>query len=166
MISEENRKKINPRGLYKHEVVNSWVYGSDKYWCRNWTFYPHFFDDGRVYMYDTYFDDWDSAKEVTDENFNEWEFVFDRDKVSRISYEQSLEYDEKDLYRNIANNSGGYTCYSNIWVNKDAKKNIDKQIEQAQYKLNSAKKEVEWRERDLKNLIEEKNKAIGDSSNE
>ena len=51
-------------------------------------------------MYDTYFDDWDSAKEVTDENFDEWEFVFDRDKVSRISYEQSLEYDEKDLYKN------------------------------------------------------------------
>lgn len=164
MLSKENREKINPRGLYKHKVVSSWVYGSDKYWCRNWTFYPHFFDDGRVFMYDSYFDDWDSAKEVTDDNFEEWEFVFDRDKVSRIRYEQSLEYDEKDLYRNIANNSGGYSCYSNTWVNKGAKKNIDKQIEQAEYRLNSALNEVEWRKRDLERLKQQKAELEGDNN--
>lgn len=156
MLSEENKKKINPRGLYKHEVVDSWVYNSDKYWCRNWTFIPHIYDDGRVFMRDSYYNDWESAKEVTDENFDEWEFIFDRDKVSRISYEASLEYDEKDLYRNIATDSGGYSCSSCIWVNKNAKKNIDKQIEQAKDKLESAKREVKWRKEYLDRLLEQK----------
>lgn len=167
-LSKENREKINPRGLYKHKVEKQWLpsYYDDVYWCHNWTFYPHFFDDGRVFMYDSYYDDWDSAKEVTDDNFEEWEFIFDIDKVSRISYESSLEYDEQDLYKNIANNSGGYSCYSNIWVNKSAKKNIDKQIKQAEYRLNEAKSTVEWRQRDLDRLIQEKDKLKKEENNE
>ena len=156
MLIKENREKINPRGLYKHDVVSNWVYGDNKYWCRNWTFYPHFFDDGRVFMYDSYFNSWDSAIEVTDDNFNEWQFIFDRDKVSRISYEQSLEYNEEDLYRNIATDSGGYSCSSCIWVNKGAKKNIDKQIEQAEHRLNNALHEVEWRKEKLERLKQQK----------
>ena len=152
MISEEKRKMINPKGLYSHQVVDSWVYGDDKYWCRNWTFKPHIFEDGRVFMYDSYFDDWGSSKEVTDENFEEWEFIFDFNNVRPISYYEAQKYDEDDLYRNIATNSGGYTCSDCIWVKKNAKQNIDKRIELAEKELNSAKNEVEWRKRDLDRL--------------
>ncbi len=153
MLSEENRKKINPRGLYSHKVVDSWVYSSDKYWCRNWTFIPYIYDDGRVFMRDSYFNNSDTSKEVTDDNFEEWTFIFDRDKVKQISYESALEYDEKDLYKYIATDSGGYSCSSCIWVNKDAKKNIDKQIEQARSRLESAKSEAKWRQEELDRLL-------------
>ncbi len=160
MLSKENREKINPRGLYSHKVVDTWVYGSNKYWCRNWTFIPHIYDDGRVFMYDSYFNSSDGSKEVTDENFDEWKFIFDRDKVKQISYEEALEYDEKDLYKYIAIDSGGYSCSSCIWVNKDANKNIDKQIKQAECRLESAKSEVKWRQEELDRLLEQK--KVGD----
>lgn len=155
-LSIENRKKIIETGLYKHKVEPSWVYSNDPYWCKNWTFIPHIYDDGRVFMRDSYFDSSDDSKEVTDENFNEWEFIFDRTKVKRISYDQALEYDEKDLYKYIATDSGGYTCSSCIWVNKDAKKNLDKQIRQAEEHLESAKYQVKWRQEELDKLLKEK----------
>ena len=157
MLSEEKRNKINSRGLYSHKIVSSWVSGNNKYWCRNWTFKPHFCDDGSVYMCDSYFNSWDSAREVTDENFEEWEFIFDFGDVRQISYYEAQKYNESDLYRDIAVDSGGYNCSSCIWVKKSAKQNIDKQIKLAEEELNSAKREVKWKQETLKRLIEEKN---------
>lgn len=161
MLSEEKRNMINPNGLYSHEIVSDWVYGNNKYWCHNWTFKPHIFDDGRVFMYDSYFDSWESSKEVTDENFDEWKFIFDFNDVKPIGYYNAQEYNEEDLYRNIATNSGGYTCSDCIWVKKTAQKNIDKEIDLAKRELNSAKNEVEWRERYLNDLLDKKSRLGG-----
>ena len=153
MLSEENRKKIIENGLYKNDKLKSEAIPSSMglYHCRNYTFYPHFYED-KIFMYDSYFNDWDSHIEVTDENFSDWEFIFDRTQVIQISYSESLEYDEKDLYCNVATNSGGYSCSSCIWINKNAEKNIDKQIEQAKYRVNSAKHQLEWEEKELEEL--------------
>lgn len=166
-LSQENINIIlnngGERGVYKCEPFLDTSMG--KYHCMNWCFTPHIYyknkeqkEVEKIHMIDTYFDDWDSRnnRQLTDENFNDYVFVFNKDDVKRSSYDEIEKYDKADYYEHIALDSGGYSCSSCVWLKKTAKPNIDLEIEVAKREVESAKRKLEWRERDLERLINQK----------
>lgn len=160
MLSKENYDKLNTNFLYKREPT--WKDNhTNTYWCKNWTFRVQKLKDGRAIMLDTYFNSWDSHRiEVTDQNINEFEVVFDFNEVKRIRDYEADEYDKCDKFR-VATDSGGYSCGNLYWVKKDAQKSKNLLIEKTQSEINSLKRELEWKERQLKELKEE-NKYKGE----
>lgn len=93
-LSKENRKKLDPNILYRKEPEEDIA---DPYWCRNWTFHCPDSKAEEVYMYDTYFDDQESAILVTDQNIDEFEVVFDFREVRRIKPSEVSQYDEEKV---------------------------------------------------------------------
>lgn len=137
--------EFNENGLYKMKVPSREEYNnSDPYWCKNWTFRPVKNSNGEWYMLDTYYNSWDSHKiKVTDENIDRFEFVFDFKEVKRISDNEENEYDEENIYC-VATGSGGYSCGNLYWVEKDAKKSINKLISKQEKEIKSLENELEW----------------------
>jgi hypothetical protein len=150
MLSKENYDKLDENYLYKKEPKRD---GEYTYWCKNWTFKVRK-RDGNAWMYDTYFDSWDSAIEVTDNNINEFEIVFDFREVKRIPDSSVDEYNEEDLYR-AATDSGGYSCGKLYWIKKDAVKSKDLLISKKQYEIESLKRKLKWAEDELERLMSE-----------
>lgn len=93
-LSKENREKLDPNILYRKEPDDNI---EDPYWCRNWTFHCPDSKAEEVYMRDTYFDDWESAILVTDQNIDEFEIVFDFREVRRIKPSEVSQYDAEKV---------------------------------------------------------------------
>ena len=93
-LSKENREKLNPNILYRKGPDEDI---EDPYWCRNWTFHYPDSKAEEVYMYDTYFDDRESAILVTDQNIDEFEIIFDFREVRRIKPSEVSQYDEEKV---------------------------------------------------------------------
>jgi len=150
MLSKENYDRLDTNNLYKKEPDDRDAY---TYHCKNWTFRVYKNDDDNMaYMLDTYFNSWDSHKiKVTDENIDEFKIVFDFRKVEQTNYPE--EYENKDIYC-VATNSGGHSCGGLHWVNKGAKKSKQKLINQAQEKVESAKSDLAWAEKELQQLLD------------
>lgn len=149
-LSKENYDKLNENYLYKKEPAKREQY---TYHCKNWTFKVHKYENGDVHMFDTYFDSWDSHTiQVTDENIDEFEVVFDFREVKRISDSEVDEYKEEDLYC-AATSSGGYSCGKLHWIKKDAVKSKDLLINKKKEKIESLKRQLEWAEGDLERLL-------------
>ena len=110
-------------GLYKHEPDRRYrgsLYRDNMYHCFNWTFkVRHNEKENKWYMVDTYFGD--KYIELTDENFDEFEFVFDFEKLKNILGENIYEYDENDWWH-VAVDSGGMYCGGKYFVRKNAVK--------------------------------------------
>lgn len=157
-LSKENYEKLNEHFLYQKEPIvdNSYYIGntSGTYHCKNWTFKVHKFKDGKAYMYDTYFDDWDSAILITDENINDFNFVFDFKEVKRIGDYEYDEYNKEDIFR-VATDSGGYSCGHLYWVKKDTQKSKNLLITKKKEEIESLKHQLQWAEDDLKRLLEQ-----------
>ena len=155
MLSKENYDRLNTNLLYKTKPSQRHIDSAcGAYHCKNWTFKVHKYDDCTAYMLDTYFNSWDSHKiQVTDENIDQFEIVFDCAKVKQISDYEVDEYYEKDIYR-VATNSGGYSCGHLYWVNKDAKKSKEKLIKKSEEAVRSAKWQLEHAERELQELLD------------
>lgn len=156
-LSKENYDRLNKDYLYKTEPIidNSFSVGTTPgtYHCKNWTFKVHKYEDGRAYMYDTYFDSSDSHTiQVTDQNINEFKIIFNFNEVKRISDSEYNEYNKEDLYR-AATSSGGYSCGKLYWVKKDAQKSKDLLIDKKKYEIESLKRQLKWAEDDLKRLL-------------
>lgn len=155
-LSRENYDKLDKNFLYKKEPIidNSFYVGttSGTYHCKNWTFRVAKYDDGRAYMRDTYFND--NGIEITDENINDYKFVFDFREVKQLRDSEANEYNEDNLYH-VATDSGGYSCGGCYWVNKNIEKSKDLQIAKKQREIESIKNNLEWAERDLKRLLGE-----------
>jgi len=116
MLSKENIDKLIPTGIYSiiERPVNA------ETWCRNWTFQFKEYD-GKYFMVDTY---WGSGSqsfriELTDENFLNFKFEMDFNKVNQVNIELYYEYAD-DAKFNIATDSGGWR-YSKYYVLKDRK---------------------------------------------
>lgn len=154
-LSKENYDELNENYLYQNEPdeSNHVNYIGGTYWCRNWTFKVRK-HDGEAYMYDTYFDNWDSAIKVTDENIDDFKFVFDFREVSGISDSTIDEYNEEDLYR-VATNSGGYSCGHLYWVKKDTQKSKQLLIDKKKREIRSLKNNLKWAEDELERLLNE-----------
>jgi len=156
-LSKENYDKLNTNYLYKKEpVVDHSLYIGQTpitYHCKNWTFKVSKYEDGSAYMRDTYFSDSSHSYEITDENIDDFKFVFDFREVRKIGDSHSNEYDEEDLYY-VATNSGGYSCGGCYWINKDTKESKTLLIDKKKREIESLKNQMEWAERDLARLLE------------
>jgi len=154
-LSKENYDKLNTNYLYKKEPVtidHSLYIGRTPitYHCKNWTFKVYKYDDGKAYMRDTDFND--AGIQVTDENIDEFKFVFDFREVKQIHDSHSNEYNEEDLYY-VATNSGGYSCGGCYWVNKNTKESKELLIGKKKREIGSLKNKLEWAENDLVRLL-------------
>lgn len=144
MLSKENADKIVLTGLYKHEPDAKYrdsLYADNLYHCFNWTFIvKHYGKNDKWYMVDTYFKD--ECIELTDDNFDEFEFLFDFTEVEKHSGYHIYEYDESDWWQ-VAVDSGGMYCGGKFFLKKGAVKNKERVIERI-------KSEIDTLERDLK----------------
>ena len=148
-LSKENYDSLNENYLYKKEPDEE---GQYTYWCKNWTFKVHKNKNGQAFMLDTYFSSWDSYIEVTDENINEFEVVFDFREVKKIRDSEVDEYNKEDLFL-AATNSGGYSCGGLHWVKKDAVKSKKLLIDNKKGEIESLKRQLRWAEDDLERLL-------------
>lgn len=143
MLSKANVEKLVKTGLYKHEPdkkYRSSLYWDDMYHCFNWTFkVSHRESDDAWFMVDTYFND--KYIELTDENFDEFEFLFDFNEVDKHTGKNIWEYDEND-YWHVAVDSGGMYCGGKYFVRKGAVKNKEKVLERLQGEINSLERQL------------------------
>lgn len=154
MLSQKNINKLCMTGMYKHDPVPEWrgtIYNNNLYHCFNWTFKPrHFEKDDTWYMVDTYFGD--KYIELTDDNFDGFEFVFDCNKVDRVSNDFHFEdYDESDYWYKFATDSGGWE-FSKSFIKKDAVKIKDKVVERYESEIAGLKRTLKYKEEQLERI--------------
>lgn len=155
MLSQENIDKLHMNGIYRCEPVLSWLPSykrKDPYWCRNWTFRVR--KSNKYYMYDTYWSTGDEYPiELTDENFDKFEYLFDLDDVRYInSYENWLEYPDEDKWI-VGLDSGGIR-YPKYVVRRDAKKVKERVVERMQRDIEYLKSDLAQKERLLAGIID------------
>lgn len=156
MLSQENIDKLHMNGIYKCEPVLSWLpsYKRDNpYWCRNWIFKVHQSRSGKYFMYDTYWATGDEYPvELTDENFDKFEFLFDLDDIRYVNgYKDWLEYPDEDRWK-VALDSGGLNCAKYV-VRRGAKKVKERVIERMERDINYIKQDLAHKERVLEGVI-------------
>lgn len=100
-LSEENINKLCMTGIYRCDPVLSWIPSwrrDNPYHCINWTFKVRKHDgSNKYYMYDTYWSTGDGLiVELTDENFNKFELLFDMNDVRKVSPPDFYDYNEED----------------------------------------------------------------------
>lgn len=150
MLSKENLEKVNFNGLYSHEPTNKYMdYGNDVYWCKNWTFKPIKRDD-KVYMADTYWSYTQNQIELTDDNIDEFEFIFDFNDVYPFRGENIFEFENED-YWVVAVDSGG-KMNPKRFVRKNAKKNKEKVLMRLKVELEEYKQTIKYAEKKIKDI--------------
>lgn len=149
MLSKANVEKLVKTGLYKHEPdkrYRSSLYWDDMYHCFNWTFkVSHRESDDAWFMVDTYFND--KYIELTDENFDEFEFLFDFNEVDKHSGKNIWEYDEND-YWHVAVDSGGMYCGGKYFLRKGAQKSKEKVLERIQNEIEELELQLKYKKAD------------------
>ena len=153
MLSQENVNKLVMTGLYKHEPDKRYrgsLYWDNMYHCFNWTFkISHNEKTDKWYMVDTYFND--KSIELTDDNFDEFDFLFDFNEVERHSGENIYEYDESDWWH-VAIDSGGMYCCGKYFVKKGAIKSKEKVLKRIANEINRLERELERKREDYKRV--------------
>ena len=155
MLSQENIKKLHIDGIYRCDPVLSWLPSykrDDPYWCRNWTFKVRE-RNGKYFMYDTYWTGDDYPVELTNENFDKFEYLFDLNDIQYVnSYENWLEYPEEDRWR-IPLDSGG-TNYAKYVVRRGVKKVKERVIERLKRDIDYLKYDLAQKERILAGILD------------
>lgn len=155
-LSKENCDKLNENYLYQREPIRkseSWT-ASSVYHCKNWTFKVHKLKNGRAFMLDTYYEDWDShIIQVTNENIKDFKVVFDFREVKRIKDDECDEYDEGELYR-VATSSAGWDWGNLYWVDKDVQKSKELLVKKKREEIQYLKSRIELEETELKRLLD------------
>ena len=157
MLSAKNKAKININGLYSHKPdckMRDCLFWNNLYHCMNWTFFVKESKNGDLFMQDTY---WgatgsDHRYKVTDENIDEWEFIFDRTKVRKVSSYEAEVYDKEDKFH-VAIDSGGMYCGGKWFVKEDAKPSKQKQIERLQDEINVLITELKYKQNQLEKIV-------------
>lgn len=160
-LSQENIDKLCMTGIYKCEPVLSWIESwrrDNPYHCINWTFkiynYPEY---NKIYMRDTYWSGGSGLSvELTDDNFDKFEFIFDMNEVHKVNPPDFYDYNEEDRWH-VALDSGGYQYSRHYYVRKGAKKNKKVLLERLNLELNSLKRQVEWKEEEIAKVLAEDN---------
>lgn len=156
MLSQENINKLHMNGIYRCDPILSWLpsYKRDNpYWCKNWTFRVRKSNSGKYFMDDTYWSTGDEYPvELTDKNFDKFEFLFDLGDIRYINdYYSWLEYPEEDRWR-VPMDSGGIN-YAKYVVRRGAKKVKERVIERMHREINYLKQELSHKERLLDGII-------------
>lgn len=154
MLSKENVDKLVISGLYRHDPDKKYrpaLYWDQMYHCFNWTFkVRHRESNDTWYMVDTYFGD--KYIELTDENFDEFEFLFDFNEVEKHSGKNIWEYDEND-YWHVAIDSGGMYCGGKYFVKKGATKSKEKVLERIEGEIRSLERQLENKKADYERVL-------------
>lgn len=149
MLSNHNIEKLNMNGLYKCSPDVKYrgrLYENSLYHCCNWTFDVIINRDGKYFMRDTYWNSSDGLHiPLTDDNINEFELLFERDKVKSIRKDEINHYEK---YYRVGIDSGGWS-YPKYFVDQDATKSKSLIIEEINCKLQS----LEW---EINNLRQKK----------
>lgn len=153
MLSQSNIDKLVLTGLYGHEPRKSKCHGDDPYWCTNWTFRIVKYSDGQYVMRDSYWNDYSNSLniELTDENFDEFTFLFDFDKVTKVSEVVWCEYPEDKKFW-APTDSGGTYCGGSYFILKGAKPSIDLKREILLGEIHSAEVHLEYKRNELARL--------------
>ncbi len=156
MLSQENIQKLHMNGIYRCDPVLSWLpsYKQDNpYWCQNWTFRVREYN-GKYWMIDTYWSTGDDhPKELTDENFDKFELIFDLDDVERFNGEYSrwICYPKDDRWL-VAIDSGGLG-HAKYFIRKGSRPIKEKILELLNEELNSLQSMVYSKQRDIERVM-------------
>lgn len=153
-LSQENINKLCMTGIYHCDPVLPWIESwrrDTPYHCINWNFKVKYYENSdKYYMVDTYWSGYEGLRvELTDENFDKFEFLFDMNDVHKVSPPGFYDYNEEDRWH-LALDSGGYRYSDYYLVRKNAKKNKDILLE----RLNRELRSLEWQIEDKKKEIE------------
>ena len=122
MLSAKNIEKLNMSGLYKCDPDPTYenYISDDPYYGMNWTFYP-VVSQGVYYMVDTSSTYEERSIELTDENFDNFELIFDKNEVEQIWYERDWEeYSTEDRYK-VASGINGVD-HPSLFIKKGSNK--------------------------------------------
>nr|DAQ11364.1 MAG TPA: hypothetical protein [Bacteriophage sp.] len=156
MLSEENRLKLQMTGVYKHEPdvkLRGTLYSQSLYHCCNWTFKPREHDDGSIYMIDTYWSSGGFYIELTDENFDEFEFIVDLNDIKLFTEVSNKlgDYASSDIYRLALDSSG---VPGRLYIRKDAHKIKENVIQRLEEEIESAKDLLARKQANLKRVLD------------
>lgn len=155
VLSQENISKLHMNGIYRCDPVLEWLpsYKRDTpYWCKNWTFKVKEYK-GKYYMHDTYWTSDDHPLELTDKNFDKFEYLFDLNDIQYVnSYEDWFEYPEEDRWQ-IPLDSGGIN-YAKYVVRRGVKKVKERVIERMQQDIDYLKYDLAQKERILAGILD------------
>ena len=158
-LSQANIDKLNMNGLYHCEPVLEWLPSwkrDNPYWCRNWTFRVRKYDDN-YYMYDTYWSTGsDYSVELTDENFDMFELLFDLDDVKEFGggYLKWMAYAYEDRFREAVD-SGGVN-HPKYFIRKGAMPQKDLVILRIQNEIAVLQGELDYKKKELEDVINDK----------
>lgn len=136
-------------GLYCHKPERKYSRHDDLYWCQNWTFKPYVYSN-RLYMRDTYWIGDGLTIEVTENNIDEFELLFNFDDVRQVKVNNIWEFGEenKDWWV-VAVDSGGIYCpkqYIRIGTTRNKEMVINRkkeEIKDLQRQINNIENEIE-----------------------
>lgn len=156
MLSEKNRRKLKMTGVYRHEPdvkLRGSLYTQSLYHCCNWTFKPREHDDGSIYMIDTYWSSGGFYVELTDDNFDEFEFIVDLNDIKLFTESTSKmsDYAPCDLYR-LALDSRGVP--GRLYIRKDAHKIRENVIKRLEEEIEEAENALACKQADLKRVLD------------
>lgn len=152
MLSEKNRKKINPNGLYRRKIDLTKVKYDDAYWCTNWTFVPQV-SESEVVMIDSYYQSYQNSIYylLDDENINDFELIFDFKDVKQVRPDVYETYAGSDRFCEACD-SGGLS-YPVYFIKKNAMPDKTRQLDYLDQRIDSL-------ERSLKNLKAERESIV------
>jgi len=149
MLSQSNIDRLNMHAYYKHEPDVEYrgkTYEDNLYWCMNWVFYPSYTERYGYLMIDTYFGN--KSIVLTDENFDEFEFLFDRREYKEMPRELASRYDESDVI--VAATDSGGTSNKKYYVRKDAKESLTKVIDSLIEEIEILESKLEFKKSELR----------------
>lgn len=146
MLSENKRNNLCMTGIYTHAPEVKYranMFRNNLYHCCNWTFTVQQWNDGRIFMKDTYWSDDSSLLiELTDGNIDEFTFLFDCNDVMSHSGHNIYDYGESDWWH-IAIDSGGMYCGGKYFLKKGAVKNREKVLKRLEEEILSVERDLE-----------------------
>lgn len=143
MLSKENVEKLVKTGLYRCEPNKKYraqMYWDNMYHCFNWTFRVVEHDE-KYFMVDTYFND--TWIQLDDQNFDEFELIFDFTEVERYRDTHFYDYDEKDRW-SVAIDSSGRNKMVN-YIRKNAQPNKEKVLLRLREEIESAERNLAYK---------------------
>ncbi|HDE0265539.1 TPA: hypothetical protein PB422_002474 [Staphylococcus aureus] len=129
---------------------------NNAYHCRNWVFkLKRIEKSDTYYMQDTYWNYDPTTIEVTSDNISFFKPLFDMREVVEMSLDddEKFMYDDDDLFYVLDQNQ--FNRRVSLYRRKEAKKNIDKEIEVLEYNLKLKKHEEKCIRSDIEHLENE-----------
>lgn len=126
------------------------IYWDNMYHCFNWTFRVKKNDANEYFMVDTYFGD--KYISLTDENFDEFEFLFDFNEVEIYSGCNIWDYNEEDWWH-VATDSGGMYCGGKYYLKKNAQPNKEKVLCRLKEEIESDETNLKWKKEKYQRVL-------------